>query len=111
MQKALQPSRTSSKNSWLQLTFCRSFVADGALAFMPLTNTKRNIEDAGPVSSLELAFRVFSPDLDANQWFLQEQHTEAAGDGRTFSIGKIYSEAGKLLAEMSQTCILRKKKA
>jgi acyl-CoA thioesterase len=77
---------------------------------MPLTHTQRSIEDAGPVSSLELAFRVFSADLNVNDWFLQEQRTEAAGEGRTFSVGKIYGGEGKLVAEMSQSCILRRKK-
>jgi acyl-CoA thioesterase len=71
------------------------------------TFTNRFFDDAGPVSTLDLSVRFFTPDLDFNQFHLQEQRTMAAGVGRTFNTGQLWSEDGKLVAHMSQQCICR----
>jgi acyl-CoA thioesterase len=40
-------------------------------------------------------------------WLLHEQNTERASDGRSFSVGRMFTEQGVEFARMSQVSILR----
>lgn len=83
-----------------------AFYMDGALAFLPLTFTHSFITAAAACSSLELSLRFLRPPrIDA--WLLQEQHTEAGGNGRTFSTGRVWDMDGVEIANMTQVGIMR----
>jgi acyl-CoA thioesterase len=61
------------------------------------------------VSSLDFSLRFFTPPpvkLEED-WLLLEQNTERAADGRTFSVGRMFTEDGVEFARMSQVSILR----
>lgn len=83
------------------------FYMDGILAFLPLIFAQKTFADASASSSLELALRIFSPELDLNRWTLQECESDRGGFGRTYSRGRLWDLEGNLLAEMSQQSILR----
>jgi acyl-CoA thioesterase len=85
---------------------------DGALAFLPLTFTHRFLLDAAACSSLEFSLRFMTPikwisSEGKQNWFLQEQCTEAGSNGRTFSTGRMWDTDGNLIAVMTQMGIMR----
>lgn len=85
---------------------------DGALAFLPLTYTHRFLWDADACSTLEFSLRFIRPiqwtsPENGQNWFLQEQTTEAGANGRTFSTGRMWDTQGHLIAVMTQISILR----
>ncbi|CCG84865.1 protein of unknown function [Taphrina deformans PYCC 5710] len=88
-----------------------AFMTDAALAFLPLTFRNEFITEYGALSSLDCSLRFHTSDFNCNNWLLHEQVTEAADDGRTFSIGRVFREDGVLVATMSQMSILRAKPA
>jgi acyl-CoA thioesterase len=81
---------------------------DGGLPFLPLVLTGRSLTDTKASASLDFSLRIFAPP-NLNEFSLHEQHTEQGADGRTFSVGKWYDRQGTLIANMSQTGILRMK--
>ena len=84
-----------------------AFNMDGGLSFLPLVHDHKFFDDAGACSSLDFAMRVFSSDLDLNQWHVKERKTIAAEGGRTFSEARLFSESGKLVAIETQQSIMR----
>jgi acyl-CoA thioesterase II len=86
------------------------FFMDGGLSFLPLTHMNMTIEDAAACSSLDFALRLFTPKLDLVDWHLKQRKTSAAGAGRTYSENLLWDSKGKLVASMTQQCIMRPKK-
>eukprot|EP01113_Clastostelium_recurvatum_P000798 TRINITY_DN10357_c0_g1_i1.p1 TRINITY_DN10357_c0_g1~~TRINITY_DN10357_c0_g1_i1.p1 ORF type:complete len:315 (+),score=62.96 TRINITY_DN10357_c0_g1_i1:74-1018(+) len=86
-----------------------AFVTDAALAFLPLTFSRMFLDDAGPVSSMDLTLHFHTSRFRADEWLLHEQHTEAGEDGRTYSVGRVYTKDRRLVATMQQMSILRVK--
>lgn len=84
-----------------------AFNMDSGLTFLPLIHDHKFLDDVGDCSSLDFAFRIFSSDVDLNQWHLKERRTIAGGGGRTFSEARLFDESGKLVAIESQQSILR----
>ncbi|KAJ4304936.1 hypothetical protein N0V90_000464 [Kalmusia sp. IMI 367209] len=84
-----------------------AFNMDGGLSFLPLMHDHKFLDDAGDCSSLDFALRIFSPQIDMNNWHLKERKTIAGGNGRTFSEARLWDESGKLVAIETQQCILR----
>ena len=102
-----------------------AFIMDQALAFIPLTFNKMVFAETGGVSSLDFSLRFFSPDIKMEEWALNEQTTERGvgcpysqclgcadsedwqAQGKTFSHGRHYDRHGKLIATMSQHCMMR----
>lgn len=90
------------------------FIMDAALAFLPATLQSLFLDDYGAISSLDASLRFHEPEdrlfahagadstaadaaegvvgkaLDMQQWLLIEQTTEAGGDGRTYSTGRLF---------------------
>jgi acyl-CoA thioesterase len=91
-----------------QQTAGLAFSMDGALAFLPLVVTGQSLTETEASASLDFSLRIFRPP-DLNEFSLHEQHTEQGAHGRTFSVGKWYDRTGRLVANMSQTGILRMK--
>lgn len=87
-----------------------AFTMDAALSFVPLNHSGRSLAEAGAQSSLDFALRVFGNAVDVNEWCMREMTTVAGGDGRTYSEAKVWERGGRMVAEMSQQCILRPKK-
>lgn len=83
------------------------FLMDASLSFMPLTHDHKFFDDAGACSTLDFAFRIFVPEIDLSEWCLQERSTIHGGWGRTYSEGRLRDDKGRLLASMTQQCILR----
>jgi len=86
-----------------------AYVLDGALAFLPATFENKFVDDYGAMSSLDATLRFHINNWRIDEWCLHEAHTEAAGDGRTYSVGRLYKEDGTLIASMQQMCIARPK--
>jgi acyl-CoA thioesterase II len=84
-----------------------AFHMDGAISFIPLTHNKLFLSDVKACSSLDFALRFFDNDPDFNNWHLREISTVTGGGGRTYSTSRLFNEAGKLVAEMSQQSIMR----
>jgi acyl-CoA thioesterase len=82
---------------------------DSTLSFLPLSLSNLPLTSARVVSSLDFSLRFHSPPpLNWNEdWLLLEQNTERAADGRTFSVGRMFTEDGVEIARMSQVSILR----
>lgn len=82
---------------------------DSTLSFLPLSLSNLPLTTASVVSSLDFSLRFFSPPpIKLNEdWLLLEQNTERAADGRTFSVGRMFTEDGVEIARMSQVSILR----
>lgn len=49
----------------------------------------------------------FHRSVDANQWFLYDQHSPSASHGRGLSIARVFSEAGQLVASIAQEGLIR----
>lgn len=84
-----------------------AFMMDAGLSFAPLVHDHKYLEDAGACSSLDFALRIFVVDVDINSWHLREKMTLRGAVGRTFTEARLWNEQGKMLASMSQQCILR----
>lgn len=83
------------------------FVMDGALSFLALTHNGQTLAEAAAQSSLDFAFRVFENEVNLNEWLVREMVTITGGNGRTFTEAKVWDQEGRMVAEMSQQCILR----
>lgn len=101
--------RSRSKLSQEESYAALAFVMDAALAFVPATLRNEFLDDYGAISSLDCAMRWHSSDFSCNDWLLQEQVTEAANNGRTFSTGRVFRQDGTLIATMHQMSIMRPK--
>ncbi|KAH7317015.1 thioesterase-like superfamily-domain-containing protein [Stachybotrys elegans] len=86
-----------------------AFLMDGALAFVPLTHNHLWFEDVEACSSLDFALRIFTPDIDVNQWTLRERVALRSGSGRSYAEGRLWDTQGNLLASMTQQSIIRLK--
>ncbi len=84
-----------------------AMIMDGALSFLALTHSGLSFADAGAQSSLDFAFRVFENTVNLNNWHLREMSTVTGGNGRTFNEAKTWDQEGRMVAEMTQQCILR----
>jgi len=84
-----------------------AMILDGALSFLALAHSGRSFADASAQSSLDFAFRVFENKIDLNDWHLREMSTVTGGNGRTFNEAKVWDKEGRMVAEMTQQCILR----
>jgi acyl-CoA thioesterase len=85
------------------------FIMDSCLSFLPLSLTGIPLTSARAASTMDFSLRFFTPPpVEMHQsWMLHEQNTENGADGRTFSIGRMFSEDGVEFARMSQVSILR----
>ncbi|OAG08789.1 Thioesterase/thiol ester dehydrase-isomerase [Paraphaeosphaeria sporulosa] len=83
------------------------FIMDGALSFIPLTHSSMSLRDAAACSSLDFALRIFTHDIDINDWHFREFKTVVGGEGRTYSESRLWDRAGKMVANMTQQSILR----
>jgi acyl-CoA thioesterase len=84
-----------------------SFIMDGMLSFLPLTHGRLFFNDASDCSSLDFAFRLYTPHININNWHLRECITHSGAAGRTYSEGRLWDESGNLVASMTQQSILR----
>lgn len=87
-----------------------AFLMDGALSFLPLSHGHLWFEDVAACSTLDFAFRIFTPDIDLNSWHLRERTTSRGGAGRTCSEGRLWDDKGNLVASTSQQSIMRLQK-
>ncbi|TDZ73338.1 hypothetical protein CTRI78_v001248 [Colletotrichum trifolii] len=83
------------------------FVMDGAIAFIPLTHNRMFLDDSSACSSLDIALRFFTGDLDLDKWHLREWKTSSGSDGRTYSEARLWDDAGNMVASMTQQSIMR----
>lgn len=88
-----------------------AFQMDGAMAFLPFTHNHQFIDEVGACSSLDFALRVFTAQADLNDWLLKEMRTLSGGDQRTYTEARLWDRSGRLVANMTQQCILRPKPA
>jgi len=49
----------------------------------------------------------FHRSVDANQWFLYDQHSPSASHGRGLSIARVFAESGELVASIAQEGLIR----
>ncbi|CAK7218464.1 hypothetical protein SBRCBS47491_003519 [Sporothrix bragantina] len=84
-----------------------AFIMDAALSFLPLTHDQRFLDDAGACSSLDIALRVFQPEVDLRKWHLRQAKTKTAAAGRTYSENILWDDQGRMVASMTQQSIMR----
>lgn len=114
--ETLTPPPVSAHASWLPTTAYAlnasylAFVADGALAFLPLSQHGLTLSDAAACSTLDFALRFHDDDLDFTRHHLREMRTHCAGRERTYSEAFVWDLDGRLVASMSQQCVLRPSK-
>lgn len=104
--KTKHPMKTSAEH-----VSALGFIMDGALSFLALTHSGQSLVDAAAQSSLDFAFRVFENGVTLNEWLLREMITVTGGNGRTFAEAKVWDRKGRMVAEMTQQCILRPQEA
>lgn len=82
---------------------------DSILSFLPLALLGVPLTSARAASTMDFSLRFFCPPPTKmhESWILQEQNTERAADGRTFSVGRMFTEDGTEFARMSQVSIMR----
>lgn len=86
-----------------------TFAMDAAISFVPLTHSHKFLDDAAACSSLDFALRIFSNDVNLNDWHLREQATVTGAEGRTYTEARLWDRDGKMVASMTQQCIMRPK--
>ncbi|OAL30955.1 hypothetical protein AYO20_08540 [Fonsecaea nubica] len=86
-----------------------AFMMDAGPSFMPLIHDHKGMHDAGAASTLDFALRVFVNDVDMTRWHLRERMTRTAGVARNYAESRIWDESGKMVASMTQQCMLRPK--
>jgi acyl-CoA thioesterase II len=84
-----------------------AFLMDGALSFAPLAFSNLYLDDVAACSSLDFALRVFVNGVDLSKWHLRELTTQVAGEGRSFSEGRLWDEEGRCVAGVTQQSIMR----
>ncbi|KAI4715249.1 acyl-CoA thioesterase II [Aureobasidium sp. EXF-10727] len=89
------------------------FLLDASISFQPLVLQSMPLTESGACSTLEFSLRFLTPEIDINDFHMREWKTYAGDAARTFSEARLWDSKGKMVASMSQTCILRppKKKA
>ena len=90
------------------------FVMDGGLSFTPLLHGGEGkfLDDVGACSTLDFSLRSFQTGdekLEMDKWKLKERWTIAAAGGRTYTEARLWDRKGKMVASMTQACILRPK--
>lgn len=83
------------------------FLLDGPLSFTPLAHSSMSLEAAGACSSLVFALRILVNDVDLNEWHFREIKTIVGSDGRTYSEARLWDKERRMVANMTQQCILR----
>ncbi|KIX95098.1 uncharacterized protein Z520_09014 [Fonsecaea multimorphosa CBS 102226] len=86
-----------------------AFMMDAGPSFMPLIHNHKGMHDAGAASTLDFALRIFVNDVDITHWHLRERMTRTAGAARNYAESKLWDQNGKMVASMTQQCILRPK--
>jgi acyl-CoA thioesterase II len=84
-----------------------AFYMDGALSFIPLSHSHMFLQDAGACSSLDFALRIFSNQVNLNEWHIKEMKTHNAAEGRTYSEGQLWDQKGNMIASMTQQSVMR----
>ncbi|KAI8663308.1 hypothetical protein NCS57_00931400 [Fusarium keratoplasticum] len=83
------------------------FLLDGSLSFTLLAHSSMSLEVAGACSSLDFVLRLLVNDVALNEWHFRENKTIVGGDGRTYSEARLWDKEGRMVANMTQKCILR----
>ena len=86
------------------------YVLDVGTAIIPVSFAGLSPMDVGPFTSLDFAIRFFEPYPSFNEWHLREEKTMHASNARTFQDVNIRDKNGRLVANMTQQCLLRPKK-
>ncbi|KAI5196932.1 acyl-CoA thioesterase II [Aureobasidium subglaciale] len=84
-----------------------AFLLDASISFQPLVLQSMPLTESGACSTLEFSLRFLTPDININDFHMREWKTYAGDAARTFSEARLWDGKGKMVASMSQTCILR----
>lgn len=85
-----------------------AFLMDGGLAFLPLVHNGLQIEEVGSWATLDFALRIFRPEVKLQEWHLKERVLQTADFGRSYGEGRLFDAQGRMVASMTQQCILRR---
>lgn len=84
-----------------------AFLLDASISFTPLVLQSMPLTESGACSTLEFSLRFLTPEIDINDFHMREWKTYAGDAARTFSEARLWDNKGRMVASMSQTCILR----
>ncbi|RAH47112.1 uncharacterized protein BO95DRAFT_410847 [Aspergillus brunneoviolaceus CBS 621.78] len=89
-----------------------AFYMDRGLAYIPANHAGRSLLDASACATLDFALRMMTHRVDVGEWMVSEQQTCAAGGARALmtEAGWMWDRGGRLVANMTQQCILRPKR-
>ncbi|KAF0323846.1 hypothetical protein GQ607_008818 [Colletotrichum asianum] len=103
--RSRSPLRTSNEN-----LAAVAFLMDGTCSFVPLTHDHMWFQDVTACSSIDVALRFFTKEVNFETWHIVERNAIRAGGNRTFAESRIWDGKGNLIAHMSQQSIMRLKK-
>ncbi|KAF5520929.1 hypothetical protein CGCA056_v007821 [Colletotrichum aenigma] len=83
---------------------------DGTCSFVPLTHDHMWFQDVTACSSIDVALRFFTKEVNFENWHIVERNAIRGGGNRTFAESRIWDEKGNFIAHMSQQSIMRLKK-
>ncbi|KAK0526137.1 hypothetical protein OC834_003841 [Tilletia horrida] len=82
-------------------------LADTRLAWIPSGTAKVPLKHLEFTATLDFSLRYHQRDIRADEWMLREMRSITAGEGRSFGESRFWDRQGRLLATMSQQCLLR----
>ncbi|KAK0565863.1 hypothetical protein OC861_003524 [Tilletia horrida] len=86
-------------------------LADTKLAWFAPSSAKFSMLKLELTVTLEFSLRYHTGNLRADEWMLREMKSITAGEGRSFSEARFFDRAGRLLATMTQQCLLRQRRS
>lgn len=88
-----------------------AFLLDAGMPVVPAAFAGVDFAKLSSVTSLDFAMRIFVNDvlLGASQWLTREEQTVTGGDGRTFQEARVWDQSGRMVASISEQCMLRPK--
>ncbi|KAF2674519.1 acyl-CoA thioesterase II [Microthyrium microscopicum] len=84
-----------------------AFLMDMATSFIHLSHDHKFLDDAGACSSLDFSLRLFSNNININEWHLREMKAVVARQGRAYNEIRLWDSEKRLTAIMTQQGIMR----
>lgn len=84
-----------------------AFFMDQGSAIMPMAFGRVHPNAVASCSSLDFSLRIFANELNFEQWHLREEKSLAAGEGRTYQESQLWDQKGRLVASLTEQCIMR----
>lgn len=75
---------------------------DRGLAYIPANHNGYVLSEASACVTLDFFLRVFTTQVDLQNWHLSKQKTIVAGNARAVSEGRVWDKSGRLNSNMTR---------